>query len=80
MKLIKASFIAFLITMIISSFILFFTLDIGETPEKSDIIIVVGGQLYRETKAKELLEQGYSTSNKVIVWPSLKIKKCSSPY
>lgn len=34
MKLIKASFIAFLITMIISSFILFFTLDIGEIPEK----------------------------------------------
>ena len=67
MKLIKASFIAFLITMIISSFILFFTLDIGETPEKSDVIIVAGGQLYREAKAKELLEQGYSTSHKVIV-------------
>nr|WP_276934675.1 hypothetical protein [Globicatella sulfidifaciens] len=47
MKLIKASFIAFLITMIISSFILFFTLDIGETPEKSEVIIVAGGQLYR---------------------------------
>lgn len=79
MKLIKASFIAFLITMIISSFILFFTLDIGETPEKSEVIIVAGGQLYRESKAKELLEQGYSTSNKVIVSPITQNQKNARP-
>ncbi|MHA3225961.1 YdcF family protein [Globicatella sulfidifaciens] len=79
MKLIKASFIAFLITMIISSFILFFTLDIGETPEESDVIIVAGGQLYREAKAKELLEQDYSTSNKVIVSPITQNQKNARP-
>ena len=79
MKLIKASFIAFLITMIISSFILFFNLDIGETPEKSDVIIVAGGQLYREAKAKDLLEQGYSTSNKVIVSPITQNQKMPVP-
>lgn len=77
MKLIKASFIAFLITMIISSFILFFTLDIGEKPEKSDVIIVAGGQLYRE--AKEFLEQGYSTSHKVIVSPITQNQKNARP-
>lgn len=79
MKLIKTSFIAFLITMIISSFILFFTLDIGETPEKSDVIIVAGGQLYREAKAKELLEQGYSISHKVIVSPITQNRKNARP-
>lgn len=79
MKLIKASFISFLITMIIFSFILFFSLDIGEKPENSDVIIVAGGQLYREAKAKELLERGYSNSNKVIVSPITQNQKNARP-
>ena len=44
-------------------------LDVGGAPQISDVIIVAGGQIYRETKAKELLDKGYSLSNKVIISP-----------
>ena len=56
---------------LIFSVYLYVNLDINEKPKISDIIIVArgGGQIYRETKAKELLEQGYSQSNKVIISP-----------
>ena len=46
-----------------------FHLDIGDAPQNSDVFIVAGGQIYRESKAKELLDQGYCLSNKVIVSP-----------
>lgn len=48
---------------------IYYNLDIGQSPQVSDVIIVAGGQTYRETKAKELLNQGYSRSNKVIISP-----------
>lgn len=47
--------------------------------KKSDVIIVAGGQLYREAKAKELLEQGYSNSNKVVVSPITQNQKNARP-
>lgn len=69
-------FILLIIFAIVSwTIYVYYHLDIGEQPQISDVIIVPGGQIYRETKAKELLELGYSRSNKVILSPiSLKSK------
>lgn len=49
---------------------LYFNLDVGETPQTSDVIIVPEGARDRSYKASQLLNEGYSTSNQIIASPA----------
>lgn len=79
MKLLVHILKYFLLIILLLSVLLFFNLDINEKPIKSDVIIALGGQYYRETKAIELLKQGYSKSNKVILSPITQNQKNARP-
>ncbi|MCR8968943.1 YdcF family protein [Facklamia sp. 7083-14-GEN3] len=44
-------------------------LDIGQEPIEADVVVVPGGEIVRSLKAAELIQDGYVTSNKMIVSP-----------
>lgn len=58
-----------IVLVMIWTIYVYYHLDVGQDPQEADVIIVAGGQNIREKRAKELLEAGYSRSNKVIVSP-----------
>lgn len=58
---------------------LYYHLDVGEEPQVADVIVVAGGQLSRETRAKELLDSGYSRSQKVVLSPITESEQMHRP-
>lgn len=67
-RLLKYIFVMLLLAGEWSAYV-YYHLDIGQAPQEADVIIIAGGQTYRETKAKELLDAGYSRSQKIIISP-----------
>ena len=67
----KMFLVALLAAGIITEIIMLTRLDIGTAPKESDVIIVPSGSLDgdRPHKASQLLADGYSRSDKVIVSP-----------
>lgn len=62
--------LAFILLCSTLIFNIFIGLDQGEVPEQSDVIIVVEGSSDRAYKGVDLLLDGYSTSDKLIVSPA----------
>ncbi|MGX7108540.1 YdcF family protein [Facklamia miroungae] len=44
-------------------------LDIGQPPQKAEVVIVPGGELVRPLKAAELVKAGYASSNQLMMSP-----------
>lgn len=62
--------LAFILLCSTLLFNIFIGLDQGEAPEQSDVIIVAEGSSDRAYRGVELLLEGYSDSDKVIVSPA----------
>jgi len=50
--------------------LLYFNLDVGESPQETDVIIVPEGSRDRSYKASQLLNEGYSRSDRIIASPA----------
>lgn len=73
-KLLKYFLITTLLFVVYSIFV-YNTLDVGEDPIKSDVIISLeGGNRERSEKSVSLLREGYSQSGKIIVSPRIKFE------
>lgn len=68
MRVVKGAFV-FLLFFLVLFFSIFISLDQGEEPQTSDVIIVAGGSPNRTYKAADLLFEGWSTQDTVMESP-----------
>lgn len=55
----------------IGALLLYFNLDVGEQSQEADVIVVPEGSRDRAYKASDLLNEGYSRSEQIIVSPAI---------
>lgn len=68
MRVLKGAFV-FLLFFLVLFFSIFISLDQGEEPQVSDVIIVAGGSPNRTYKAADLLLEGWSSQDTVMESP-----------